>query len=176
MIFGLGANVGQPEVQLRWAIRELVPKFGPLEVAPLYRSAPISPVAQADFLNTVVTAAVPALEPWQVLAKVQELERRAGRRPGVRYGPRPLDIDLLLFGGRCLKDPELELPHPRIRERRFVLAPLADLMPDLRLPGDERTVRDWLVQLGESQEVERLSWSEPPTTTATNDGERIGMA
>jgi len=83
------------------------------------------------------------------------LERAAGRRPGVRFGPRPLDIDLLLYGGLELATPELTLPHPRLRERRFMLQPLADLAPDLRLPPDGRTVRELLAEV-QGQAVERV--------------------
>ncbi len=69
------------------------------------------------------------LGPEEVLALAKALERAAGRRPGPRFGPRPLDIDLLLYGNRCSNAPELTLPHPRLRERRFVLEPLAEIAP-----------------------------------------------
>lgn len=88
-----------------------------------------------------------ALEPADLLAVAKALELAAGRRPGVRFGPRPLDVDLLLYGDRQSSAPELTLPHPRLRERRFVLAPLAEIAPDLRVPPDGATVRELLSRL-----------------------------
>ncbi len=91
-----------------------------------------------------------------MLGLAQALERAAGRRPGPRYGPRPLDIDLLLWGSRTSEAPDLTLPHPRLRERRFVLAPLAELAPDLRVPPDGATVAELLARVGQEDEVERI--------------------
>lgn len=85
-----------------------------------------------------------SLEPGDLLALCKALERAAGRRRSVRFGPRPLDIDLLLYGDLQLHTPELTLPHPRLRERRFVLEPLAEIAPDLRVPPDGATVRELL--------------------------------
>jgi 2-amino-4-hydroxy-6-hydroxymethyldihydropteridine diphosphokinase len=148
---------------LRAALDELRQALGPLEVAPLYRSRPVSPVPQPDFLNTVVLAACSdlSLSPEIVLGLAKALELAAGRRRGVRFGPRPLDIDLLLWGDRVQNAPELTLPHPRLRERRFVLAPLADLAPDLPVPPDGTPVRALLQRLepGSEPTVERLVWS-----------------
>ncbi len=142
-----------------------------MNVAPLYRTAPISPIVQADFLNTVVLADLPpgdADDPFRILDRVKSLERLAGREGGERFGPRPLDVDLLLVGdlvrgpdapapeGRNPRD--LILPHPRMRARRFVLAPLADLAPDLELPPDNAVVRDLLAALGPEQRVEKIGW------------------
>ncbi len=109
-------------------MRQLEASLGPLRVASLYRSRPVSPIAQPDFLNTAALART-ALEPEAVLALGKALERAAGRRDGPRFGPRPLDIDLLLYGDERRDDPEMTLPHPRMRERGFVLAPLAEIAP-----------------------------------------------
>jgi 7,8-dihydro-6-hydroxymethylpterin-pyrophosphokinase len=84
------------------------------------------------------------------------LELAAGRRPGPRNHPRPLDIDLLLYDDWTSDEPELRLPHPRLRERRFALLPLADLAPDWRVPPDGATVGHLLRALGDSQPVEPL--------------------
>ncbi len=158
LLFALGANVGRPVESLRWALVGLEGLFGPLRVAPLYRSAPVSPVAQPDFLNTVALADGPgSWTPLAILAKAQELEARAGRRAGIRFGPRPLDIDLLLCGEHQCEEPELTLPHPRLRERRFVLQPLADLVPDLALPPDGAKVSDLLERLGTEQRIELVA-------------------
>ncbi len=167
MVFGLGGNIGDREAVLRWAIGQLRTLFGPLQVAPLYRTAPISPYPQADFLNTVILANLPtdaAPNPHEILTHIKALERRTGRLGRERDRPRTLDIDLLLFGNLIypppsnpdLSDPKLVLPHPRMRHRRFVLAPLNDLVPDLRLPPDGARVSDLLAALGPEQDVERI--------------------
>lgn len=145
------------EHTLAWALRRLEASLGPLRVASLYRTAPVSPVPQPDFLNTAALART-ALPPEELLALAKSLEREAGRRPGVRFGPRPLDIDLLVYGDLRLETPELTLPHPRMRERRFVLVPLAEIAPDLPVPPDGARVADLLARLGEGEAVERVDW------------------
>jgi len=104
------------------------------------------------------------MEPDALLALAKALELRAGRRRGVRLGPRPLDVDLLLWGTRTAAAPELTLPHPRLRERRFVLAPLADIAPDLLVPPGGATVAELLARLGPDSggELERIGWTRPP--------------
>jgi 2-amino-4-hydroxy-6-hydroxymethyldihydropteridine diphosphokinase len=139
-----------------------------LRVASLYRSRAVSPgalLAQPDFLNTAALARS-ALPPDAVLAVAKALELAAGRTRGVRFGSRPLDIDLLLYGGVRRDDPELTLPHPRLRERRFVLAPLAEIAPDLSVPGipsGGATAAELLARLGPmgvEDRVERVEWTE----------------
>jgi 2-amino-4-hydroxy-6-hydroxymethyldihydropteridine diphosphokinase len=145
----LGGNEGTPgEIQetLARALQHLEASLGHLRVASLYRTAPVSPVPQPDFLNTAALART-ALPPEEILALAKALELAAGRRRGVRFGPRPLDIDLLLYGGLQSDAPELTLPHPRLRERRFMLEPLAEIAPDLSVPPDGRTVAELLAQL-----------------------------
>lgn len=166
LVLGLGSNLDHPRQQLRRALDSLAGRYGTLAIAPLYRSAPLPPpggeIEQPDYLNTVAIAGLPLPDedsPEAVLAFAQELERRAGRRPSLRWGPRPLDVDLLLYGAELRADETLTLPHPRLRERRFVLAPLADLLPELTLPGGEATVAGLLAALPPGGEVERLSWS-----------------
>jgi len=102
-------------------------------VSPVYETEPIGgPEEQGPYLNLVVELAVaPALDPYRILEECRRLEAAAGRVRTVRGGPRTLDVDVLWVDGVILDDPELTIPHPRWRERRFVLAPLADLAPDL---------------------------------------------
>jgi 2-amino-4-hydroxy-6-hydroxymethyldihydropteridine diphosphokinase len=124
--------------------------FADLRVASLYRSAAVSPVPQPDYLNTVAVGHT-SLDPDSLLAACKALERAAGRerRPqDARFGPRPLDVDIVLWGDRVSDRPELTLPHPRLRERRFVLEPLAEIAPDLAVPPDGATVRELLARLG----------------------------
>lgn len=146
----LGGNQGSAadvERTLRRALGDLEAALGPLRAAPFYRSAAVSPFPQPDFLNTAALVRT-ALPPDAVLAVAKALEHAAGRRHGVRFGPRPLDIDLLLYGDLCSTAPELTLPHPRLRERRFMLEPLAAVAPELRVPPDGATVRELLARLG----------------------------
>jgi 2-amino-4-hydroxy-6-hydroxymethyldihydropteridine diphosphokinase len=155
-----GRSSSAVEPTLVWALRQLEASLGPLRVASLYRSRPVSPVPQPDFLNTAVLAHT-VLPPDAVLALAKALELAAGRRRGARFGPRPLDVDLLLYGDLCSDAVELTLPHPRLRERRFMLAPLAEIAPDLRLPPDGVRAADLLARLGapgEADAVERLPW------------------
>jgi 2-amino-4-hydroxy-6-hydroxymethyldihydropteridine diphosphokinase len=142
----LGGNLGPVESTLREALRQLEAVLGPLRVAPFCRTAAVSSIPQPDYLNTAAVGAT-ALPPDAVLALAKALERAAGRRPGPRFGPRPLDVDLLLWGDLVLPHPELTLPHPRLRERRFVLEPLAAIAPDWRVPPDGRTVAELLAEL-----------------------------
>ena len=103
------------------------------------------------------------MEPEAVLALAKRLEHEAGRRlDPLRDAPRPLDIDLLLCGADRRDRPELTVPHPRLRERRFVLAPLCDLDPELSLPPDGVGVAACLAALGNAQDVERIAWTTPP--------------
>ncbi len=151
---------------MRWAVARLRRLFGPLRVAPLYRTAAISPFPQPHFFNTVTVTQLPpnhAPDPRQVLARIQALERRTGRRRGERDRPRTLDVDLLLFGDLVRAENPI-VPHPRMRQRRFVLAPLNDLAPDLRLPPDGARVGDLLAALGSRQEAEKIGWSRPLET------------
>jgi 2-amino-4-hydroxy-6-hydroxymethyldihydropteridine diphosphokinase len=151
--------MGPVERTLSRALHHLEASLGPLKVASLYRSAPVSPVEQPDFLNTAVLAHT-ALPPEAVLALAKTLERSAGRRRGVRFGPRPLDIDLLLYGDRQSAAPELTLPHPRLRERRFMLEPLAEIAPDWPVPPDGVAVRELLSRLSRLDDapLERIGW------------------
>lgn len=156
----LGGNQGPVEQTLSWALRQLEASLGPLRVASLYRGRPVSPVPQPDFLNTAALART-ALPPDAVLALAKSLELAAGRRRGVRFGPRPLDVDLLVHGDFVSVFPELTVPHPRLRERRFVLEPLAEIAPDLSVPPDGARVADLLARLGEPREddrLERIAW------------------
>lgn len=146
MALALGGNEGPVQQTLARALRHLEASLGPLRAASLYRTVPVSPVPQPDFLNTAVLAHT-ALPPEEILALAKALELAAGRRHGVRFGPRPLDIDLLLYGGLQSDAPELTLPHPRLRERRFMLEPLAEIAPDLPVPPDGATVSELLARL-----------------------------
>ncbi len=149
----LGGTLGPVAQTLQTALRHLETALGPLQAAPFYRTAAVTPTPQPDYLNTAALGWT-SLPPDAVLALAKALERAAGRHAGPRFGPRPLDVDLLLWGDLVLPYPELTLPHPRLRDRRFVLEPLAALAPDLSVPPDGRTVRELLAEVAD-QRVER---------------------
>lgn len=160
---GLGANLGPAEATLRRAVALLSELLAGLRVAPLFRSRPISPLPQPDYLNTAVVGAS-RLAPEALLAVTKRLELAAGRRRAARSAARALDIDLLIYGELLTRTPELTLPHPRLRQRRFVLAPLAVVAPDLAVPPDGAPVRDLLRRVGQEGEVELVGWSREPAT------------
>lgn len=135
---GLGANLDDPRRQVESALRELqhLPDTQVVAVSPLYRTAPVGPAQQPDFINAVACLQT-ALKPLPLLAALQQIERQHGRiRSGQRWGPRTLDLDLLLYGARVLESSTLCVPHPQMHCRAFVLVPLADIAPArLELPG-----------------------------------------
>ena len=125
----LGANLGDCRATLEGALAALdaSPGVRLLARSRWYRSAPVGP-PQPDYLNGCALLAV-ALEPEALLERLLATERRYGRARGERWGPRSLDLDLLLMGDRRLSTPQLTLPHPRLQERAFVLVPLAEIAP-----------------------------------------------
>jgi 2-amino-4-hydroxy-6-hydroxymethyldihydropteridine diphosphokinase len=132
---GLGSNLGDRLAALRRAVARLKEGGDVTAVSPLYETEPVGgPEDQGAFLNVVVELAT-SDSPRQLLIRCQALEEAAHRVRTVRFGPRTLDADVLLVGDLVVDDPDLVVPHPRMWERRFVLAPLADLAPDL-VPGD----------------------------------------
>ncbi len=142
---GLGSNLDDPPTQLARAFEALarIAHTRLLRHSRLYRSAPWGNTDQPAFVNAVAELAS-ALAPSDFLAALLDIERVQGRRrDGERWGPRTLDLDLLLFGERQSTEPGLTLPHPRMAERAFVLVPLAELDTDLRIPG-AGVVRDLL--------------------------------
>ncbi len=135
---------------------ELAAELGPLEVAALYLTEPVSDEPQPDYWNTaaVGTTALPAEE---LLAITQRIERGLGRRRDRHGAPRTLDIDLLLLGAEQRDQLTPLLPHPRLRDRRFVLAPLAELAPGWRLPPDGATPAELLARLPERPWVRQVA-------------------
>jgi 2-amino-4-hydroxy-6-hydroxymethyldihydropteridine diphosphokinase len=151
----LGSNLGDRESNLRAALDRLPPDVRVLRVSALYETAPVEFTAQPWFLNQVVEAET-ALTPIQLLARTAAIEHDLGRTRDIPKGPRTLDIDILLYDSAIVHTATLEIPHPRIAERRFVLAPLADLDPDLRHPVTGLTVRQML-NAAPSQSVRLLN-------------------
>src|SRR5262245_31812221 len=153
--FSLGSNIGDRAANLRTAIVRL-PEAGVrvLRVSPVYETEPVDYTGQSWFLNVAVEGET-ALFPLQLLSRTERIERGLGRKRSVSKGPRTIDIDILFYGRAIVKTARLEVPHPRIAERRFVLIPLADLVPELRHPLTRQTVREMLAAAPE-QIVRRL--------------------
>jgi 2-amino-4-hydroxy-6-hydroxymethyldihydropteridine diphosphokinase len=143
---GLGSNLGERREYLKAAVDSLGPMV--TGVSPVYETAAVGGPDQGPFLNLVVEVDTD-LSPDELLALCHRLERDAERVRTVRWGPRTLDVDIVLIEGRTVDQPDLQVPHPRMAERRFVMAPLADLAPDL-VPADwaEHVVGD-VTLLGE---------------------------
>ena len=150
----MGSNLGDSHQLLATAIDNLQDMHA---VSGVYETAPLGGPTQDPYLNLVVEIRT-SLDPYQLLAVCQDLEHEARRVRSVRWGPRTLDVDVLLFGELKLEDPDLTIPHPRMYERAFVLYPLSELAPELLPAGWEAAVED--------QAIERMGdW--PPTGSKT---------
>lgn len=145
---GLGSNLDTPIAQLDQAVNALQGAFGVslLAVSGYYETAPVGGPEQPPYVNAVAECSS-TLTPLELLHRLQAIEQRQGRERSERWGPRTLDLDLLLYDDVQMNTAELTLPHPRITERAFVLVPLADLAPDLILDGYPLT--HWLEQVSE---------------------------
>ena len=134
---GLGANLDDPLAQLRDALKRIAagPDVRLVAQSSFYRSAPLGPGEQPDYCNAVCVVDT-ALGPDALLTFLHRIERDMGReRPPVRWAPRRIDLDLLHYDGVELRTPRIVLPHPELQRRNFVAAPLAEIAPDLDLPG-----------------------------------------
>ena len=132
---GLGSNLGDRLANLHVGLRAVAAHASVLAVSGVYETEPVLFETQGPFLNACCVG-VTRLTPRQLLSELQDAERRAGRRSGgPRYGPRELDLDLLLYGEERVDSEHLVVPHPRLRERAFVLAPLADIAPEWVVPA-----------------------------------------
>lgn len=138
---GLGSNLGERAEYLAKALRRLEREAVSLiTVSPLYETAPVGGPPQGFFLNACASFDT-ALAPASLLRCLQAVETALGRKRRERWGPRTIDLDLLLYGKVIMHTPALELPHPHMAERDFVLQPLADIAPNLEVPGTGKTVR-----------------------------------
>jgi len=152
---GIGSNLDGPRAQVlaAFAALDAVPQTRVTGRSPLYCSAPLGGPPQPDYVNAVARLAT-ALDPEALLDALRAIEARQGRARSEENAPRTLDLDLLLYDATILDTPRLQLPHPRLHERRFVLAPLLDLEPAAWIPG-RGAAADLLAQCA-TQRLERL--------------------
>jgi len=157
---GIGGNLGDVRSNFLNALQNLRdhPACRVLRISPLYRTEPWGGIQQPDFLNLVVEIKwdAPLLELFEFIRAIETAAGRV-RVKSSAWGPRTLDLDILLFGSQQCDEKEIIIPHPRMRERRFVLAPLADLAPDLTPPGWNCTIQEALLSCIDPGIVERLS-------------------
>lgn len=153
----LGSNLGDRDAHLRYAVARLRSILTDPTASEFMDTAPcgVATVGQPRFLNAVVVG-WSAAGPADLLALLQGIEDARGRRRPFRHAPRTLDLDIILMGGLIVSTPALEVPHPRFRERRFVLAPLAEVAPDLMDPVSGMSVRGLLARLDSSDACEPL--------------------
>jgi 2-amino-4-hydroxy-6-hydroxymethyldihydropteridine diphosphokinase len=157
VFLSLGSNVGDREKNLRTAITAL-PELGVKlkKVSSIYETEPVDLLEQSWFLNCVVEGET-TVQPATLLRELRELERRMGSKKLLPRGPRLIDLDILVYGERTIDSPELQVPHPRMHLRRFVLAPLAEIAPDLKHPTWSGTAAQLLNGLSDDSVVKKLA-------------------
>ena len=156
----LGSNLGDRAKNIARAVASLnAAGVKVVKQSSLYRTEPVDAPPQQWFLNCALEAETQLL-PRQLLRVVREVERALGRRRMVERGPRTIDIDILLYGSSCIRSADLEIPHPRMAARRFVLAPLAEIAPALRHPALGCTISELLAATGTQGRITR--WHPQP--------------
>ncbi|MDO9513374.1 MAG: 2-amino-4-hydroxy-6-hydroxymethyldihydropteridine diphosphokinase [Elusimicrobiota bacterium] len=139
----LGSNVGDSYQTLLSSLKDLSRFVDDMKVSSFYRTDPMDMKYQPDFINLVV-AGKTSISPDTLLKKVKSVEKKYGRARSIKYGPRTLDIDIILFGSEIVKRDDLVIPHPEFRRRLFVIEPLAEIAPEMKDPVDGKEVREIL--------------------------------
>ncbi len=158
---GLGSNLGDRAANLREALRRLAGKVTIRSISSLYETEPWEPGLskgvsdQPAFLNAACMGETD-LSPQDLIRFTQSIERQMGRVPTRRWGPRLIDLDILLYGDWILDTPDLSVPHPRLTQRRFVLVPLAEIAAEVIHPGNHLSVRDLLARCADAHTVRLL--------------------
>jgi 2-amino-4-hydroxy-6-hydroxymethyldihydropteridine diphosphokinase len=148
----LGSNSGRRVKRLREGMEALSREIRAVRASRIYAGAPAGRRGQPWFLNVALRGRT-ALSPEDLLVFVKGVEAAAGRKAGPRWGPRELDIDIILAGDREVRAPHLEIPHPRMASRRFCLLPVCEVAPELAVPPGGRTIRDLLLACEDPIEV-----------------------
>jgi 2-amino-4-hydroxy-6-hydroxymethyldihydropteridine diphosphokinase len=152
VILLLGSNTGRRVRRLRDGIDALSGGVAVGDVSRIHASEPSGRTNQPWYLNVAVRGET-GFAPEALLHFVKKIEGEAGRKAGARWGPRELDIDIILMGSRVVREPHLAIPHPMMPVRRFCLAPVAEIAPAARVPPGEKTVRDLLAECADPLEV-----------------------
>ncbi len=155
---GLGSNLGKRSENLKKGLQGIsaLPETRVIAESSLYLTPPWGKQDQNDFINQVV-AVETGLTPLALLGELQQIEIKMGRQPAERWGPRIIDLDILWYGGQQIQLPELQIPHPYLRERLFVLIPLEEVNPELVFPEDGMTVKEVLFRVLGREKVTRIN-------------------
>ena len=166
----LGSNLGNRQANLAMALKMLLPLVRVDGVSPLYESQPQPPAPPPSYYNAACRVTT-GLRPLLLLRHLKRIEAMIGRRPSPRWSPRPIDLDIALYGNEVLAGEELSLPHPRLAERAFVLRPLLDIDPDLSHPVTGERFAGLLAKLDESALtlVEHSGWEKRQVLTEPVD-------
>lgn len=163
----LGANLGHRADTLRRAVAALSDVVAVTTLSSVYETEPAYVLDQPRFYNLALTAET-TLGPYSLLRVLKSIETELGRRPGVRFGARAIDLDIIIFDDVIMDTPDLTVPHPRLAERPFVLAPLAEIAPGLIVPIHHQTVAELLKALGD---ISSQAWSRGPLAALDLDAE-----
>jgi len=148
----LGSNVGRRVRRLRDGLASIAQGVCPVRASRIYVGEPGGRSGQPWFLNVALLGRT-SLSPDALLLLAKKIESAAGRKAGPRWGPRELDVDIILFGDRVVRETHLEIPHPRMADRRFCLLPVSEIAPDFTVPPGGQTVRDLLLACEDPLEV-----------------------